>query len=588
MEISQGKTIQELFGRSPQGGHFCLFYQTAEDLFDALVPYFQAGLENNEFCVWVTSEPISVDEALAAMRTRVPDFDEYLEKGSMEIFPYTDWYMKDGYFDAERVLAGWVEKFEQAIGRGFAGMRVTGNTAWLEDSQWCDFADYEAAINGVMQDRLKVLCTYSLEKCGGVEIMDVVANHEFAIVRRDGEWQTMETSENRLARQAILEREEELSAIYDNAPLIMMLVDSERRVRKVNRFAESFAGAESADLLSKRAGEALGCLNSLDEPEGCGFGSHCQQCPVRLTIAETFEDGLSRSQLEASRPLVVDGKTEEVTFLLSTSRLDVRGVPEVLVTIQDITDRKQAEESLRQTSDYLESLFNNANAPIIVWNFALRITRFNNAFERLTGYAAGEVIGQDLRMLFPEDSREESLARIARTLSGESWESVEIPIRRRDGKVRIALWNSANVYAPDGSTLQATIAQGQDITSRKMAEEALKQSVELTRVLLDASVDSAMLVDTDGTLLGMNEKGARLLGGATADLLGKNLYELLPAEAASELTASVKKVFRTGHPSDFEAGHGGTRRRYSVHPLFDTRGKINSMAIYSRDISSEE
>jgi hypothetical protein len=51
-----------LIGEVPWGTHFCQFYQTRKDLIDILVPYFKAGLENNEFCMWVTSEPLNVDE----------------------------------------------------------------------------------------------------------------------------------------------------------------------------------------------------------------------------------------------------------------------------------------------------------------------------------------------------------------------------------------------------------------------------------------------------------------------------------------------------------------------------------------------
>jgi light-regulated signal transduction histidine kinase (bacteriophytochrome) len=81
-------------------------------------------------------------------------------------------------------------------------------------------------------------------------------------------------------------------------------------------------------------------------------------------------------------------------------------------------------------------------------------------------------------MLFLGDTREESLDKIKRTLSGELWEVVELPILRKDGEIRIALWNSANVYAPDGTTITTIIAQGQDITERKQAEQRLKRSNE--------------------------------------------------------------------------------------------------------------
>ena len=151
---------------------------------------------------------------------------------------------------------------------------------------------------------------------------------------------------------------------------------------------------------------------------------------------------------------------------------------QVYATLEDITERKRAEEELRETRDYLENLFNYANAPIIVWDAEFRITRFNHAFERLTGRGADEVLGQQLDILFPADRRDEALGHIRRTVAGERWEVVEIPILRVDGTVRTVLWNSATLYAPDGATAVATIAQGQDITERKRAEDELRQALE--------------------------------------------------------------------------------------------------------------
>jgi diguanylate cyclase (GGDEF)-like protein/PAS domain S-box-containing protein len=141
----------------------------------------------------------------------------------------------------------------------------------------------------------------------------------------------------------------------------------------------------------------------------------------------------------------------------------------------DIRDRKRAEEALRETKDYLDNLLDHTSSSIITWDTAFGITRFNHAFERLTGYTAGEVVGRELQILFPEDSRNESLTKIMQTAEGETWEAVEIPIRCKDGTSRIALWNSANVHAQDGVTLVATIAQGQDITVRKQMEAKLRQ-----------------------------------------------------------------------------------------------------------------
>jgi PAS domain-containing protein len=67
--------------------------------------------------------------------------------------------------------------------------------------------------------------------------------------------------------------------------------------------------------------------------------------------------------------------------------------------IQDITERKRIENNLRETKDYLENLIDHANAPIIVWDSSFRITRFNHAFERLTGVGVEEVLGKSLEIL---------------------------------------------------------------------------------------------------------------------------------------------------------------------------------------------
>ncbi len=191
-----------LIGDLPWGSHFCQFYRTKKDLLYVLVPYFRAGLQSNELCIWVTSDFVTDEDALRAMKRGVPDFKSCLEKGQMEIFPYTDWYLKGGKFDLQRTLDMWMEKHDEALSRGFAGMRVSGNPYWIDNKKdWDDFACYEAEINNVIGGtRLLVLCTYSLKKCGVVEIMDVVRNHEFALAMNRGAWQIVSMPASGLGR----------------------------------------------------------------------------------------------------------------------------------------------------------------------------------------------------------------------------------------------------------------------------------------------------------------------------------------------------------------------------------------------------
>ena len=129
----------DIIGDVPWGTHICQFYETKEDLTDILVPYFKAGLENNEFCLWITSQPLKVEDAKEALRRAVPDLDSYLDKGQMEILPYTDWFTIEGVFDSENVLNGWLEKLNYASDNGYDGLRLSGNTSWLEKEEWNNF-----------------------------------------------------------------------------------------------------------------------------------------------------------------------------------------------------------------------------------------------------------------------------------------------------------------------------------------------------------------------------------------------------------------------------------------------------------------
>jgi signal transduction histidine kinase len=186
------------------GAHVCHFYRTRDDLLDSLVPYFKAGLEQNESCLWVTSEPFRATDARSALKNVVHDLDQRVAEGQIQIIDFDEWYTRGGKTDPDATIQGWIDRTQKALQAGYNGLRLTGNTYWLEHDQWSDFLDYERRVNETFRHhRILGLCSYCLGRCSQEEVFDVIRNHEFALVRRNGEWEHIESASLKLAKDEL-------------------------------------------------------------------------------------------------------------------------------------------------------------------------------------------------------------------------------------------------------------------------------------------------------------------------------------------------------------------------------------------------
>ncbi len=165
------------------------------------------------------------------------------------------------------------------------------------------------------------------------------------------------------------ESRDELSQTLANAPIPMLVVDEERRVLQVNEAGAKFAQRTIQQMMGLRSGDTLGCLHSLDNPRGCGFGPSCDMCRMRLSILDTLVTGASHHNVELHHPFMRDGKPEEVTFLMSTVLLPTTQ-KRVLLCIQDITERKKV-ESLKD--EFLSLVSHELRTPLTVVLGAVKV-----------------------------------------------------------------------------------------------------------------------------------------------------------------------------------------------------------------------
>jgi PAS domain S-box-containing protein len=268
-------------------------------------------------------------------------------------------------------------------------------------------------------------------------------------------------------------------------------------------------------------------------------------------------------------------------------------VTRIAVFSRDITGHKRADQSLPETSQYRENLINYANTPLIVWDPQFRITRFNSAFEHLTGLKAADVMGKPLEVLFPKSFLAEVMELIRKTMAGERWDNVEIPVLSNDGSVKTVLWNSAPQFGSDGKTMISVIAQGLDITERKkmerenrqkaadmaalntalkeeithrrQAESTAKKAVSQLNAAIESTADGIYVISLAGKITGYNQNFSSMWN------IPEGLLQSLDNRKVSDYLALMTKKPEVFQADNEEPRQHKDRESYDMLELKDGR-----------------
>jgi len=573
------KTGIDVIGDVPWATHFCQFYQTRQDLLDILVPYFKSGLKNNEFCMWVTAEPLAEEEARQEIAKAMPDFAQYLAKGQIEVLTYDTWYLKNGVFDLQRVLDGWVDKLNQALAKGYAGMRVTGNTAWLEKNGWKDFTEYEAEINKVIgKYKMIALCTYWLEKCSASDVVDVVNNHDFALLKKQGKWEFIESSIYKQAKEALMASEKALRTSEQHySALIKNLADALFEIKEgvivwCNDKAEEIYGYPKDELIGKDA--------RFFYPTGIS--------PSEFTVMVSRvikEQGLFRGVTEVKRK---DGRMVDVEY--SITQIPGKYPVEVVAVARDITEHKRVEETLRDSEKKYRQLVENLDEGIWVIDKDGLTTFVNDRIAEMLGYTVAEMIGKQLFLFMDERGVEFAKQNLERRREGIK-ERHDFEFLKKDGSRLYASLATSPIMDAGGNYIGA-LAGVQDISDLKRVEEAQRQSEANYRTLVESSPDVILSVDTKLRVADCNQGASNLLGYSREELKGKGFRELLAKELPNKISFYYDQLTRNGLiETEFELRGSGGRSIpvwAKIVANYDSNGGLSQALVYIRDIAERK
>lgn len=288
-------------------------------------------------------------------------------------------------------------------------------------------------------------------------------------------------TERKRAQEAVEGQRAELEAIYESAPVMMCVLESDRRVLYANRAFTEITGCTQEQLKAGRACGVFGCINAQTDPRGCGYGRDCEHCSIRLAMEDTFQTGTSHRDIEYRATLEHHGVRRDVVLLGATARIECGESPRVLLCLEDVTERKRVESQLR-----LQSLvLNQIQDRVTVTDLEGVITFINDAQVRTLGYSRDELIGVRVEK-YGEDPERGAAQRqiVEETLKHGQWRG-EVVNRTAEGEEVILDCRTRVVLDEKGNkTALAGIAT--DITERRHTERLLLQTAKLLTAIKDA------------------------------------------------------------------------------------------------------
>ena len=578
MEEKMRKTGIDLIGDVPWGAHFCLFYQSKQDLLDILLPYFKAGLENNEFCIWVPSEPLDEKEAQKAMRESVPDFDRYLKKGQMEIIPRTEWHLKQGSFNRQRVVNAWINKLNQALLKGFDGLRVTDNATCLEKRDWQNLTDYEEAMEKTIgQYQMMALCVYSLDKCEASEIIDVCRKHQSVLIRQNGTWRTMGCSKHKEMAETLRNKTRDMA-----------------RVKELNCLYGISNLFEKSDISLEKIFEGVAKLipAAWQYPE--------ITCSKISFGGETFRsEDFKETVWKQVSDIIVHGKkagTVEVFYLkekpesgegpfLAEERILIKGIAEHL---GKVIERRKAETVVQKQKEFLNNVVDSLSHSFYVIDVNDYTIKIANAF------AVSNKISVGSTCYAKSHNRKEPCEGIENLCPVEIVKKTKKPVvvehlhYDKNGTVRNIEVHGYPIFGDGGNVVQM-IEYCLDITDKKRAEKTLRESEARWRSTSENSPDIVMLVGVDASIQFINHT---IAGLKRKEVVGTCVYDYIPDKYKSRVKECHERTLKTGKPgqyvTDYRTNEGETLHfEARVGPVRQS-GKIVGIAISTRNITQRK
>ena len=455
------------------GSHVGHMFESSDDLSAVLVPYFKAGLENNERCLWVTGAPLRAAEARAALRGAVPDFDRREALGQIEIQDGDAFYDSSKPLPSEAIVAGLLDREAEALSAGFAGLRTNGNCAWVGHDRWPEFRDYEGLVQeSVRGRRLLCMCSYQPKTLGAAEIVEVMERHDLLVATPSlshlgnaaREPVPIDPAEpRRPSMEAWLDIDQE---VLDAFPLGFYCCDADGEILRVNRKAIELWGRASRrpDHLKRFCGSFR--IESLQ-----GEPIPARESPMARAVlrGESF-DG---AEAMVENP---DGRRWVARVKVAPVHDEAGQVVGAINFFEDITSEHELRQALERQQRTVDLALIASQMGTWRYTLADNVCLYDDNAQRLYGLTEARFLhdADGVKGKFHPEDMEAMWSKVAQALdpAGDGHYAVEYRVKQLDGSWRwLSAWGTVE-FEGDGPDRRPVAISGasRDLTESKNAE----------------------------------------------------------------------------------------------------------------------
>jgi len=336
----------------------------------------------------------------------------------------------------------------------------------------------------------------------------------------------------------------------------------------INKAFEQLTGYSNEELRSIDWATALTPPEWLDSERKKLEELHATGVPVRYE-KEYLRKDITRVPIELLVHLVKDADDKPLYYYSF---------------ITDISERKKAEKALKESEDRFRTIAESLPVLISLSRSEDSTVVFTNpAYNEAFGFNKEDIIGRQGPNVYYDPA---DRMKMLDTIKAQGFvKNYQLKAKKADGS---PIWLLSSVqpimYEGKASILGASI----DITDRKEAEEALRESEKQLSALFDAVSETLMLIDIEGNILAANKVAAHRLGHGNADFVGTNLFDMVPAQYHETRRNQISEMVRTKKPVKFQDSLGETTLDLTFYPVFDDHGDVRQFVTFSLDITERK